>query len=57
MKIRELRMPSQPKLDYLTSYLIDFYLKTIITKDNLKKRYDIYHKFKSKFLAKYPGLF
>ena len=47
-------MPTDPKLDHLSSYLIDFYLKTIISPESLKRRYDIYHTFKLKFLSKHP---
>jgi hypothetical protein len=55
MKIRDLDMPSQSKLDTLSLFLVDFYLKNIITTSRLKKIFDIYYKFKQKFLEKYPG--
>ncbi len=55
MKIRDLDMPSQSKLDALSQFLVEFYLKNIITTSRLKKIYEIYYKFKQKFLSKYPG--
>jgi len=54
MKVRELEMPSDKKLSNLSGYLIDFYLKNVISNEKLKERYDIYSKFKQKFLKKYP---
>ena len=55
MKIRDLVMPSSSKLEYLSSFLIDFYTKNVISNEKLKQYYDIYFKFKEKFTKKYPG--
>ena len=55
MKIRELEMPSKHKLDELSSFLADFYLKNIISTSQLKRIYETYYKFKEHFLNKYPG--
>ena len=56
MRIRDLDMPPQSKLDTLSLFLVEFYLKNIITTSRLKKIYEIYYKFKQKFLSKYPGM-
>jgi terminal uridylyltransferase len=54
MKIRELEMPTNAKLEQLTHFLVDFYLKNVISQNQIKKIYDIYYKFKQKFLSKHP---
>ena len=55
MKIRDFEMPSQFKLEELSSFLVDFYSKNIISASKLQEIYDIYYKFKQKFLNHYPG--
>jgi len=56
MRIRELEVPSDSKTSSLSAYLIDFYLKNVISQENLNKRFQIFNKFKQKFLEKYPGI-
>lgn len=57
MRVRDLEMPSDLKLSNLSSFLIDFYLKNVISTEKLNQRYDIFYKFKYKFLQKFPGKF
>ena len=55
MKIREMKMPSDEKLDELTNFLSQIYSENILSADNLKHRFDIFYQFKTKFLLKYPS--
>ena len=57
MRVRDLEMPSDLKLSNLSSFLIDFYLKNVISTEKLNQRYDIFYKFKYKFLQNFPGKF
>ena len=54
LKIRDLELPTESRLKQLTSYLVDFYNKNIISEQQLKYRYDVFYEFKRKFLLKYP---
>ena len=55
IKVRELEMPGASKLDQLGSFLVNFYQQNVISQEALKKRYDVYHKFKRLFTSLYPG--
>lgn len=55
LKIRDLEMPSDSRLEILSGQLVDFYNKNIITKEHLKYRFDVFYEFKQKFLTKYPS--
>ena len=54
LRIRDLELPSESRLKQLTSFLVDFYRKNIISDQQLKYRYDVFYDFKRKFLLKYP---
>jgi hypothetical protein len=54
MSIRELEMPDANKLTHLSSFLTNFYTANVMPSETLKHNYDIYHKFKGKFLEKHP---
>jgi hypothetical protein len=43
------------KLNLLDSYLMEVYMRNVISEERLKKRYDIFFKFKMLYLRKYPG--
>ena len=55
MKIRDLEMPSNPKLDRLSSYLVEFFTKNVISTNYINIYYEIYQKFKETFLKLHPG--
>jgi hypothetical protein len=55
LKIRDLDMPSLSRLSVLSEFLIDFYSKNTISRDQLKYRYDVFYDFKTKFLLKFPS--
>ncbi|CAF0866293.1 unnamed protein product [Brachionus calyciflorus] len=54
MRIRDLELPQKSKLDNLSSFLIDFYSKNVISNEKLKQYYDFYYKFKEKYQQKHP---
>lgn len=55
MKIRDLEMPAKTQLDNLNMFLVDFYNKNVMLNDKLKQYYEIYYRFKEKFIEMYPG--
>ncbi len=54
MNIRELEMPEEQKLAHLSSFLTSFYTSNVMSNEALKHSYDVYQKFKARFLEKHP---
>lgn len=48
-------MPSQEKLEHLSSFIKSFYKSNLISSDKLSHYYEVFGKFKARFVAKYPG--